>query len=354
MSFAFCIFCIVLSPNSNSNISDIAPLISAFDTQSLNHRNNVFEGFLKLAGGYDAEAMYYLSQYYLFGIGIKKDVEEGLTLLRVAANMGHERAKKLYVLAILEGSIKAHETEDFHLWKNDLIKCSDPDVVSNQIYDDYFDRSISSEDALVRLKILANGTQGLPHYHIALINRDLGNQAEFLSNLEVASNSGVYSAMALVGADLLFNKNSFSKALPYLEKSAANGMVLTSYILGKEFFDRKENPLFLEKARLYLLQASLNGHRKASAKLGRLYIYKGGFENNKQAEVALMKAAFSGVVEAQFNLALYYKDQYINTNGDCQFLDKGRKWAQKSLKSGFNKSVSLLEYFNSQDGCTIQ
>lgn len=317
-----------------------------FETLDIDERVSLFPEIKESSANGDLLAKYYLAHYYLYGIGVKENVKLGLTLLSENAVAGHYESKKLYVLTKIQGANKKSKVGEYSKWHNELVASNDADVNSITLFYKYLSKEKSAKEAINDLTAIATKNQGLSNFYLAIVYSNIGNKSDYRVNLGIAADMKIVKAMGLIGREYLYTDQNFEKSIPFLKRAAAAGDKGATYLLGKVFFDRKEDNSSLHEAEKYLLLSTNHYTKLAYAKLGQLYVYKFGFEGNVTAEKYLLMAANQGIVQSQYNLALFYKHAYITTKGKEEFREKGLTWANAAKENGSREANALIEFFN--------
>ena len=145
-----------------------------------------------------------------------------------------------------------------------------------------------------------------------------------------------------------YDKQDYKNALPFLEKSAAQGNAQAQNVLGCMYENGDGVPQDIKTAILWYEKAATLGSAAAQFNLGILYdVGKGVSQDYKKAAFWYEKSAAQGRAQAQYNLGIMYR----KGDGVPQDYEQGMVWIKKAADQGDEMAKKIL---NNRRGYILQ
>lgn len=287
------LFSMIACNNGNNNgsnstsqsvkeIEQIKPILDQFNSQ---HYNESFKGFQQVAETGNSEAEFYLAYSYINGLGVKRDLKEGVKWLNKSSDQGNDKGMCLLGAQYLNG-------------------------------------------------------EG--------VDKDIQQAVRLLTEAGKKENVTALHTLGLLNIQGKVIPKNAEKAIEYYKKAAEKDFVPSQYSLGMLYLEEKETPRNEEEAVKYLQLAARTGDKDANLQYGKaiIMLLTKKIENKPSNELYAQRGLVTYSI-GMYDFAR--KDFYIACYGDHNNLERqeaeslGCK-AYMSMRLGMNIDALAQKY----------
>ncbi|OON97706.1 MAG: hypothetical protein ATN31_01235 [Candidatus Epulonipiscioides saccharophilum] len=326
--------------------------------QKLVQENNLLEPFKKILNKAllgDKDSQYDVGFGYTHGIGVAKDISEGLKWFKLAAEQGHKNAQYevgyayIYEHAVESKYIESDEIMS-HLEINEILVNNNfikPDETMNHL------ATNNLAEPNKKMNHLATN-----HLDIADEKNDFNLQSENylipnnFNRYKEAAEAGHIGALYKLGRcyeDGIGIETNLSVAITCYTRAAKNGNLRAQTHLATCYEKGIGVDRNLDTAFEWYVRAAVGGYAKAQNNLGYFYEHGKGVDKNYiKAFEWYEKSANQGHAKAQYNLALCYEyGKGVSKNMDEAFVwlkksaEQGNMFAQYAVGTAYKKGLGV-------------
>ncbi len=310
----------------SSKIKDLPQSIYALaciKMSNLDKTRNIREGIElleKAAKMHFKDALYDLGKIYFEGVLVVRNYQKAAKLFSEAASQGLDKGLYMYGVCCLEGlGIVTNYAKAY----DNFIKAAEQGFrLAYRILGDMYEKGWgivrNEEEAIHYYRLLANSHYDDAYLYIARIylngaesfEIDYEKAKEWFLNGAARHHAGCCYELAKLHLESKLRYSDVNEGLALMQEAASLKYSDALFYLGKIYHDGfdKVNVNY-QKSIIYLQEASQLNHVGAATLLGMIYIKgEGGTQNLVTGSDLIVSAAKRGGAEAQYQLALLYKD----------------------------------------------